>query len=291
MDKSLDEKVIAITGAGKGLGRAYALHLAGLGARIVVNNRRHEGEQQSSADSTVDAIVAQGGSAVPEYSDVEDAESGERLLAAALERYGRLDGVIANAGITEGVTFCKQTPEQFRHVIEINIFGTANIVRPAFRHMHENGAGRIVVSTSGAGLFGEFGLPAYSASKAAVVGLMRSLALEGKPRGVHVNALSPYAATAMTQAHLSDEVCAVMDAASVAPAAAWLVSDYCNTSGNVFVAAGGRIAHVDNRSTQTHAMPAIDSETWKSLGGVSHDLAFENAGRHFDAFVGDSSPP
>lgn len=290
MDKALEDKVIAITGAGKGLGRAYALYLAELGARVVVNNRRHEDEERSSADGTVADIVTRGGSAVAEYSDVQETASGKRLLAAALDNYGKLDGLIANAGVMEGVTFYKQTPEQFRHVIEINVFGTANVVRPAFRHMHEAGGGRIVVSTSGAGLFGEFGLPAYSASKAAVIGLMRSLALEGEAKGVRVNALSPYAATAMTRTHLSDEVSAVMDSKAVAPVAAWLVSDHCNTSGQVLAAAGGRVSHAECRTTMTIPVPPIRSDGWHSLSVAPHDSAFASAARHFQAFVRDSLP-
>ena len=125
-------------------------------------------------------------------------QSGDKLLACALKHYGRLDCLVANAGIIENRSFRKQTLEQFREVLEINLMGTVNVVHPIFRHMCEHGGGNIIVSTSAAGLFGEFGLPGYSTAKAAVIGLMRSLSLEGAPQKVSVNAISPYAKTKMT---------------------------------------------------------------------------------------------
>ncbi len=237
MPKPFDNKVVAITGAGKGLGRAYAHHFAALGAKVVVNNRRHEGEQESSADHVVDEIVNAGGSAVSEYGSVEDPASGGKLLACALENYGRLDCLIANAGIIENCSFRKQTLEQFRGVLEINLMGTVNVVHPIFQHMCKHDGGHIVVSTSSAGLFGEFGLPGYSTAKAAIIGLMRSLSLEGAPKNVWVNAISPYAATQMTLSHLPDGVSEGLDPAYVAPVVAWLTSRAIG--GEILVAGGG----------------------------------------------------
>ena len=280
-------RVIAITGAGKGLGRADALYLAGLGASVVVNNRRHEGERQSSADRTVQEITASGGEAVAEYSSVEDADAGGRLLAVALENFGRLDGLIANAGIMEGVTFHKQTLEQFRQVIEINLFGTVNVLHTVFRHMYRKSAGNIVVSTSSAGLFGQFGLPAYSTSKAALLGFMQSLSQEGRTKGVRVNALAPYATTAMTKNHLTEEVGRRMDARAVAPAAAFLVSRGCRANGEIFICGAGRLAHARMQSTASIAVPDIDSDDWQTLQTDLHDLAFDNAIQHFEAFARD----
>ena len=153
MPQPFDNKVVAITGAGKGLGRAYAHYFAALGARVVVNNRSHEGEKKSSADLVVEEIVSAGGDAVAEYSSVEDQTAGDKLLACALKHYGRPDCLVANAGIIENRSFRKQTLEQFREVLEINLMGTVNVVHPIFRHMCEHGGGSIIVSTSAAGLF------------------------------------------------------------------------------------------------------------------------------------------
>ena len=287
MPKLLADKVIAVTGAGKGLGRAYALYFAELGARVIVNNRRHPGESSGSADETVRTIREAGGTAIAEHSDVEDENSGERLLEAAIENFGQMDGLVANAGIMEGVSFARQTPQQFADVIAINLFGTVNVVRPVFRHMLGTHSGRIVVSTSSAGLFGEFGLPAYSTSKAAVIGFMRSLSLEGGLKGVCVNALAPYATTAMTEAHLSDDLRAVTDTAAVAPAAAWLVSDSCTVNGQTYIAAGGHLSHAEMRTTQTVRLPEMAGEDWQGLSALPHDRSFESAGQHFGAFARD----
>ena len=290
MTEGLQGSVIAITGAGKGLGREYALHIAGLGASVVVNNRRHGGEDASSADRTVAEIVARGGKAVAEYSSVEEPQAGTRILSSALESFGRLDGLIANAGIMEGVPFHKQTPEQFREIIDINLFGTFNVVHAAFRHMYEMKSGHIVVSTSSAGLFGDFGLPAYSTSKAAVIGLMYSLSKEGARKGVHVNAIAPYAATQMTEDHLSAELRRRMDASAVAPVAAWLVSGHCAANGRIFISGGGSVACARMKTTASVPLPAIDSEAWHKLEVAPMDLAFDGAMQHFEEFVTGLAP-
>ncbi|MCP5090108.1 MAG: SDR family NAD(P)-dependent oxidoreductase, partial [Gammaproteobacteria bacterium] len=151
MSKPFEHKVVAITGAGKGLGRAYAHHFATLGAKIVVNNRRHDGEEESSADRVVEELVSAGGDAVAEYSSVEDQTAGDKLLACALANFGHLDCLVANAGVTEGRSFCKQTLEEYREVLEINLMGTVNVVHPAFRHFCDHGGGNVIVSTSSAG--------------------------------------------------------------------------------------------------------------------------------------------
>jgi len=283
MPKPFDNKVVAITGAGKGLGRAYAHHFAALGARVVLNNRSHEGEQKSSADLVVEEIVSAGGDAIAEYSSVEDRKAGDRLLACALKHYGRLDCLVANAGVIENRSFRKQSLEQFREVLEINLMGTVNVVHPIFRHMCERGGGHIVVSTSSAGLFGEFGLPAYSTAKSAVIGLMRSLNLEGAPKDVWVNAIAPYAATQMTASHLPDGVSAGLDPAHVASVVAWLTSRAIG--GEILVAGGGHVARARMKTSPAVPVPALDSADWQTLQSSNVDLEFDSAGKHFEEFV------
>lgn len=283
MSNAFEDKVVVITGAGKGLGRAYALHFATLGASVVVNNRRHEGEAEFSADRVVGEIAAAGGTAVANYSAVEDPEAGNSLLVSALQNFGRLDCLIANAGVTEGRSFRKQTLEQFRDVLEINLMGTVNVVHPIFRHLCEHGGGNIIFSTSSAGLFGEFGLPAYSASKAALIGLMRSLSLEGAPKNVQVNAIAPYAATQMTEEHLSLEISAAMAPERVAPVVEWLASGV--VSGEILIAGGGHIARA--RMQTTRAMPATDilAGDGQQLQRAVLDLEFDSAGENFQQFM------
>jgi NAD(P)-dependent dehydrogenase (short-subunit alcohol dehydrogenase family) len=285
MNSEFKDKVVAITGAGKGLGRAYALHFAKLGASVVINNRVHAGEPESSADGVVKEITDSGGTAVAEYSDVENPEAGDKLLATALKTFGRLDCLVANAGIVENKTFQKLDLAQFRHVVEVNLMGTVNVVHPAFCHMCEQQSGSIVVSTSSAGLFGQFGLPAYSASKAAVIGLMQSLSLEGKSKNVCVNAIAPYAATNMTADHLPDSVSERLDPALVAPAIAYLASGA--VSGQVLIAGGGRASRAQMRTTKS--IPGADtaSADWPSLESVELDQEFKDAGKNFQALLAE----
>lgn len=234
--------VVIVTGAGKGLGRAYALLLAQRGARVIVNNRVHIGESSHSADRVVAEIHAAGGEALAHYGDAEDPASGTSLVAAALHHYGQLDAVIANAGISEGKSFHKQTLPEFGQVIDVNLMGTANVLHPAFRYFYRMGAGAIVVSTSVAGLYGQHGLPAYSASKAALVGLMHALAHEGASHGVRVNALAPFAETQMTQEHLTEELRGTLAPEHVAPVVAWLIDRVCPLNGEIVICGAGRLA-------------------------------------------------
>ncbi len=283
MSKAFEGKVVAITGAGKGLGRAYALHFAARGASVVVNNRRHEGEAGSSADQVVAEIASAGGKAVADYNAVEDSEAGDGLLASALENFGRLDCLIANAGITEGKSFRRQSLQELREVLEVNLMGTIHVVHPAFRHLCEQKSGSVVVSTSSAGLFGEVGLPAYSASKAALIGLMRSLSLEGAPKNVQVNAIAPYAATQMTEEHLSTEIRTAMTPARVAPVVEWLASGA--VSGEVLLAGGGHLARACMQTTRVLSVTDILSGNEHQLRRIGLDHAFESAGENFRQFV------
>jgi len=283
MSTAFEGKVVAITGAGKGLGRAYALHFAALGASVVVNNRRHAGEVESSADRVVGEIASAGGKAVANYSAVEHPEAGGSLLAAALENFGRFDCLIANAGITEGKSFRKQSLQELREVLEVNLMGTINVVHPAFCHLCEQKSGSVVVSTSSAGLFGEFGLPAYSTSKAGLIGLMRSLSLEAAPKNVQVNAIAPYAATQMTEDHLSTEIGAAMDPQRVAPVVEWLASGA--VSGEVLLAGGGKVARARMQTSRVMSASDLLGDDEQQLQRIVIDQEFESAGENFQQFA------
>ncbi len=172
---------------------------------------------------------------------VEAEDAGDRLLAVALEAFGRIDGLINNAGVPEAMSLHKQTIAQFREVFEINLFGALTATLPIYRHMREKGAGRIVMTTSAAGLHGVHGMAAYSASKASVIGLMRVIALEGASKGVHCNAVAPYALTGMTEKYVDDDTGAAMPPELVAPVVSWLVSEGCALNGETLVAGAGRV--------------------------------------------------
>jgi NAD(P)-dependent dehydrogenase (short-subunit alcohol dehydrogenase family) len=235
------DRVVIVTGAGKGLGRAYALDLAARGASVVVNNRWADRDQPSSAQAVVAEIRANGGQAVANLDPAEEPETGASLVAQALSDFGRLDAVVSNAGVPETLRLHRQTSEGFRRVFDINFFGAFHLVHAAWPVLSAAPAGRIVVSASSAGLHGGDGMAAYASSKAALIGLVRGLAVEGRPRNLMINAIAPYAVTAMTQQHLAPGLAERMDPAAVAPLVSWLVSDACDVTGQTLVSGGGRV--------------------------------------------------
>ncbi|MFN3585366.1 SDR family NAD(P)-dependent oxidoreductase [Phenylobacterium sp.] len=239
-ETDLTGRVVIVTGAGKGLGRAYALDLAARGASVVVNNRWSDRSQPPSAETVAAEITARGGRAVANLDSAEDPASGQRLVDQALEVFGRLDGVVSNAGVPETQRLHRQTREGFRRIFDINFFGAFDLVHAAWPVLSKNG-GRIVVSASSAGLHGGDGMAAYASSKAALIGLVRGLATEGRPRNVLINAIAPYAVTAMTEQHLAPGLAERMDPADVAPLVSWLVSEACDVTGQTLVSGGGRL--------------------------------------------------
>lgn len=294
MARPFEDKVVIISGAGKGLGRAYARYLARLGARIVVNNRKHAGESDSSADQVVREIEQAGGTAVADYSSVEDPKAGARLLELSLDSFGRLDSVVANAGVSEACTFHKQSLEEFHQLVDINLMGTVNILHPAFRHMYEQRCGSLVVSTSAAGLYGEHGLPSYSTSKAALLGLMYSLSSEGAPHGIRVNALAPFATTQMTGAGLPADLKELLRPERVAPVLAWLISDACELNGETVICGGGRLSRARVMESGTATLPEDADEAfdrahtaWARVNDRPPHQSFGGALEQFRKFIAD----
>lgn len=260
MKPSLDlqDRVAIVTGAGKGIGRACALELAARGARVIVNNRRHPGQSdaETSAQQTVDAIVRAGGVAEPNFEAVDAAGAGPRMVEQAIGSYGRVDIVVANAALPQASTFHKQTFDEFLQVFNVGFLGCAQLLHAAWPHMRSQRYGRAIVMTSSAGRYGNHGLGAYSASKAANEMLMRSLAAEGEKQGIRANAVSPYAFTQMTESYLTPEIAECLTPAAIAPLVAWLASDGCTANGEVFVAGGGRFRRAF--SVETDSLAADD---------------------------------
>ncbi len=285
---SNQKPVVIITGAGKGLGRAYALHLGAHGARVIVNNRTHAGDTEHSADRVVAEIASAGGEAIAHYGSAEDPASGTSLLEAALNEWGRLDAVIANAGISEGRSFHKQDLAEFQQVMAINLDGTVNLLHPVFKYFYEQNHGAIVVSTSAAGLYGEHGLPAYSASKAALIGLMYALALEGRSHNVRVNALAPFAATQMTEQNLPEALKAAMNPAAVAPLAAWLIDEGCPLTGETVVCGGGKATLARYLTTSHEALPEASTgfpNWWTDMQALEFNRHHTSAVALFQDFI------
>ncbi len=287
-----DGRVAIITGAGKGLGRAYALELARRGARLVLNNRRREVDDQGLAavDHLATEIRHNGGEAMVNTDSVEDPTSGQRMVAQALDQWGRLDVVVNNAGVDRTASFAKMTLGDYLAAFEINFHGSLYLAHAAWGPMRDAGYGRIVMSTSSAGLHGGHGLSSYAAAKAALIGLTRSLAAEGRSRGVLVNAVAPYAFTPMTSAQMPPELAGRFPPEAVAPLVAWLASE-ANTaiSGECFVAGGGRFqraASVEGRgvllSAQDNSAEGVDSHLDR-LRALADAQEFANAMTAFSA--------
>ncbi len=242
MTISFTDRVAIVTGAGGGLGRAYALGLAARGAKVVVNDlggaRDGSGSSLSAAEHVVEEIVAAGGEAMANGASVTDAAAIEKMVALVKERWGRIDILINNAGILRDRTFVKMSLDDFRQVIDVHLMGSVICTKAVWETMREQAFGRVLMTTSSTGLYGNFGQANYGAAKLGLVGLMKTLVLEGAKYNINVNTIAPVAATRMTEDLMPPELLARLGAETVAPAALYLVSDDA-PSGAIVNAGGG----------------------------------------------------
>ena len=234
-----DDRVAIVTGAGAGLGRVYALELAKRGARVVVNDLggARDGSGKGSkkpADLVVEEIKALGGEAVANYDSVASAAGGESIVRTALDAFGSVDILINNAGILRDKTFLKMEPENWQAVVDVHLNGAYYVSRPAFGAMRAKGYGRILMTTSAAGLYGNFGQTNYSAAKMGLLGLMNTLKLEGEKYNIKVNTIAPVAASRLTADILPPDFIDKLEPELVAPMALYLVSEQCPVSGHIY---------------------------------------------------------
>jgi NAD(P)-dependent dehydrogenase (short-subunit alcohol dehydrogenase family) len=246
-DLRFDGRVAIITGAGGGLGRSHALEFARRGAQVLVNDLGGSldgsGSSKSAAQQVVDEITAFGGVAAPNHDSVASSEGGRAIVQGALDAFGRVDVLVNNAGILRDKAFHKMDGASIDAVIDVHLKGAFYVSQAAFALMREQGYGRIVNTTSGSGLFGNFGQANYGAAKAGLAGLTRVLAIEGASRGIKTNAIAPIAATRMTENVLGDLGVKVTPD-SVSPLVALLAHEQCPVNGHVYSVAGGRIARI-----------------------------------------------
>jgi NAD(P)-dependent dehydrogenase (short-subunit alcohol dehydrogenase family) len=241
MSIRLENRVAIVTGAGNGLGRAYALELARRGAKIVVNDLGvtldGNGKCGPAAEAVVQEIFELGGEAISNKGSVTDAAAMTAMVAEAKSRWGHVDILINNAGILRDKTFAKMTIEDFRAVVEVHLMGSVICTKAVWDLMREQSYGRILMTTSSTGLYGNLGQSNYGAAKLGLVGLMNTLAIEGAKYNIRVNTIAPAAATRMTQGMLPPATVAKLATTTVVPAAIYLVSDEAPTK--VILAAGG----------------------------------------------------
>ncbi|MHB8770150.1 MAG: SDR family NAD(P)-dependent oxidoreductase [Syntrophales bacterium] len=239
-----DNRVAIVTGAGGGLGRVYALELANRGAKVLVNDlggsRDGAGEgSQTPAQKVVEEIVAAGGEAVANYDNVATVEGGSRIVRAALEAFGKVDILVNNAGILRDKSLPKMEPENWQAVIDVHLNGAYNVTRPAFAVMKDKGYGRIIMTTSAAGLYGNFGQTNYGAAKMGLVGFMNTLKLEGAKYNIKVNTIAPIAASRLMADIIPPELLDTMKPEFVAPLVLFLASEGCPVTGRIYNAGVG----------------------------------------------------
>lgn len=285
-------RVAVVSGGGRGLGRAFCLDLARHGARVVVNNRNRvvDGDGLGPADHVVACITARGGSAIASYADASSPSAGEEMVAAAVDRWGRLDICVANAGIGVGGMFHKQPAAVFEEVMAINLLGSIRLARAAMAVMRPAGYGRIILVASTGGLHGDVGLSAYAASKGGLLAFGRSLAAEGVGKGVLTNMLLPYALTQMTSDGMPSSSGARdrMTPEAVAPVLTALASPDCTLNGEYIVTGGGLLRRASAVEWGTVSLPAessVDAACLASLVGESGRGEPREFGVSVDAFT------
>jgi NAD(P)-dependent dehydrogenase (short-subunit alcohol dehydrogenase family)/uncharacterized OB-fold protein/putative sterol carrier protein len=298
-----DGQAAIVTGAGAGLGRVYALELAGRGARVVVNDlggaRDGRGDGSATpADLVVEEIRAAGGEAVANYDSVATPEGGEAVVNCALEHFGRVDIVINNAGILRDKTLAKMDPGNWDAVMDVHLKGAYNVTRPAFVKMRENGYGRIILTTSAAGLYGNFGQTNYSAAKMGLIGFMNTVKLEGEKHDIRINTVAPFAATRLTEDVLPPDLLEKLKPEFITPMVVYLSSSQCQETGMIYNAGMGyfnRAAVVTGPGAvigDGSRVPTLEEihQQWEAINDMAGAREYANATAAFGPMLDAFSP-
>jgi len=268
-----DQRVVLVTGAARGLGRSHALALAARGLAVVVDDTGAELDGRGGDRGAAEAVAAQirttGGTAVATAADVATHDGAAEAVGAALAEFGRLDALVANAGILRDRTFAKMALDDFDAVVRVHLSAAAYCAKAAWPSLVASGSGRVVLTTSASGLYGQFGQANYAAAKLGLVGLVNVLKQEGARPGVLVNAIAPVAGTRMTEPLLPPAALGGLAPDLVSPVVAHLVSAECRQSGLVLEVGGGQVARVQLVESDLQELPADDDGVAAVVDGLA----------------------
>ncbi|MDG0971320.1 MAG: SDR family NAD(P)-dependent oxidoreductase [Porticoccaceae bacterium] len=294
MSINFEGRVAIVTGAGNGLGRSHALALAERGAKVVINDlggaRDGTGASSDAAMEVVALIEAAGGEAFAHGANVAKFDEVQDMVAQAMEKWGRVDILINNAGILRDKSFAKMDLADFQLVMDVHLMGSVNCTKAVWDIMREQNYGRIVMTTSSSGMYGNFGQTNYGAAKMAVLGFMNTLVLEGGKNNIHVNALAPTAGTRMTEDIMPPEVLALLTAESVTAGALILCDEKAPTR-TILCAGAGGYARTNIFETDGIFMPEDQQNPeailarWDELSDTSNQLALESGGKQTEKFL------
>jgi len=295
MTINFDGKVAIVTGAGNGLGRSHALELAARGAKVVVNDlggaRDGSGESSEAAREVVQLISEKGGEAIAHGANVSKFEEVEDMVNQAMDKWGRIDILINNAGILRDKSFGKMTLEDFKMVMDVHLMGSVNCTKAVWNIMREQNYGRIVMTTSSSGLFGNFGQTNYGAAKMAVVGLMNTLVLEGMKNNIRINALAPIAGTRMTEDLMPEEILKMLTPEAVTAGALTLCDDDAPNRFILCAGAGGyaRASIFETEGcfiSEDQQTPEAVRENWESITNSDDQVAPDSGVQQTQKFLG-----
>ncbi len=292
-DIRFDGKVAIVTGAGGGLGRQHALELARRGAKVVVNDlggsMDGSGGGSDAANKVVEEIKALGGEAIANGSSVTDDAGVARMVKDAMDAWGRIDILVANAGILRDKTFAKMEIADFEIVLNVHLMGTVKPAKAVWEIMRAQNYGRIVVTTSSSGLYGNFGQSNYGAAKLGVIGFMNTLKLEGQKNNIHVNAISPVAATRMTEnLGMPAQVLEQLKPELVTPGVVFLCSEEAPTGAILTAGAGAfalsRIVETEGVAIGPGATVEAVRDSWSKITDEAGQKAYLNGGEQTGKF-------
>ena len=290
MNISFAERVAIVTGAGAGLGRSYALELAKRGARVIVNDIPTKGDRSESAEEAVTEIQAAGGHAIAFAGDVTDYNAMQAMVSQAIDAWGRVDILINNAGILNANTFAKMELSNFQKMMDVHLMGSVHCTKAVWDFMRKQEYGRILMTTSAAGLYGGFGYTHYSCAKMALIGLMNSLSLEGQKFDIRVNTIAPGAATSMGDAILSPEIKDRFTLESVTAGALALCTENA-PSRNLLSAAAGTYGLVNMFETEGVTLPKGEQtleavvDNWDKIADTSRQSQIFDAHQYVEKIV------